>query len=142
MKPCRGSINFEFRFHHIGFAVHRMDNILITSKKFPMVELLSDIVFDPQQNVDLVLAKIGQLTIELVCGEKVSRFVSERNKLAFYHLCYEVKDFDSFIKEYSNIKGVILASHPQPAVLFDQRRFSFFMVKDFGLIEILEDNKK
>ena len=135
-------MDFEFRFHHIGAAVNSIDETLKVLKQFLGAELLSDPIFDPLQNANLILVKVGGLRVELVSGEKVSRFLSQEKGLSFYHVCYEVKDFDKFIEKYRNIKGVILVSSPQPAILFNYRRVVFFMMKGLGLVEILEGIEK
>lgn len=125
-------------FHHMGAAVNSIDDSLKILREFFQAEELSDVVFDPLQEVNLVLVKVGGLVIELVSGKTVSRFVSDKKGLNFYHACYETKEFDKTIDEYSKASGVILVSPVKPAVLFNRRRVAFFMVGGIGFVEILE----
>lgn len=134
-------INNKFKFNHIGAAVSDIQETIKTLKNFLDVKLLSDIVFDHIQNVNLVLINVKGITIELVCGEKVNRFIVHRNVLNFYHLCYEVKNFNKTIDKYNNTKGLIMVAPPVPSILFNNRRIAFFIKKDIGLIEILEGDK-
>lgn len=134
-------INNKFKFNHIGAAVNDIQETIKTLKNFLDAKLLSDIVFDPIQNVNLILIDVKGITIELACGEKVRRFLIQKNGLNPYHICYEVRNFDKIITKYKNTPGLIMVAPPVPAILFNNRRIAFFIKKDIGLIEILEGDK-
>jgi len=131
-------MDYRLNFHHIGSAVKDLKKAAESFKRFLNAEFQSNVVSDPVQKVDLMLIKVGGVAIELVSGDKVSRFISSDSQSSPYHVCYEVDDFDRFVDEYSRKDGAILSSPPEPAVLFNGRRVAFFMVRGVGIIEILE----
>jgi methylmalonyl-CoA/ethylmalonyl-CoA epimerase len=56
------------------------------------------------------------------------------------HLCYEVDDIDTRVREAVN-RGAILASQVVPAVAFGGRRIAFLYFRELGLIEFVEANR-
>lgn len=123
-------------FSHIGIAVSNIDKAIASLKKsFPNIRLLSEIVFDPNQKVRLLLLECGEVTLELVEGEKVEGMLEKGQ--TYYHVCYKVSDVEKTLQE---IKGVIQVVPPYPAPLFDGRRVAFVYHRFFGLIEFLEES--
>jgi len=131
----------DFCFNHIGAAVIDLNKTINTLEKLFGAKMLSNIVYDPIQEVTLVLLNVKGITIELVHGKKVNSFIFQRSKLNFYHVCYEAKNFNRTVEKYNNTKGLIMLAPPMPAILFNNRRTVFFIKKDVGLIEILEGDK-
>lgn len=133
--------NENFRFNHVGVAVTNLDKIINNLKDCFGIKFISNITFDPIQKVKLMLIDIKGITVELVCGEKVNRFITKQNGFNFYHLCYDVDNFDEVIDKYNDMCNFIMVSKPVPAILFNNRRIAFFFRKNVGLIEILERAK-
>ena len=131
----------DFCFNHIGAAVIDLNRTINTLEKLFGAKMLSNIVYDPIQEVTLVLLNVGGITVELVRGKKVNSFIFQVGKLNFYHVCYETRNFNRTVEKYNNTKGLIMLAPPAPAILFNNRRTAFFIKKDVGLIEILEGDK-
>ena len=100
-------------------------------------------VYDPLQNVHLWLCThIAMPALELVAPADGTGPLDEILASAgesLYHLCYETANPNSSVAALK-VAGhrVICISPPKPAVLFDGRRVSFYLVKGLGLIELLE----
>ena len=59
---------------------------------------------------------------------------------AVYHLCYTSSDVEFSLTAMKKAgHRVVQVVAPQPAILFGGRRVSFYLVRGFGLIEILEN---
>ena len=72
-------------------------------------------------------------------GGPLDAILADRNEV-LYHLCYRSRDLATSLAAMKQAgHRVIQAAAPQPAILFDYKRVSFYVVKGFGLIEIIED---
>src|SRR5574344_646538 len=129
----------DLRFSHIGIAT---GNIEKTSSFYSkMGYSASDVVFDPIQDVNICfLRKDGQPEIELLAPaddkSPVNRIIAA-NGVTPYHICYEVKDIDSAIKDLKSEKFIVV-SKPVLACAMNNERVSFLFNKDVGLIELVE----
>ena len=100
-------------------------------------------VYDPLQNVNLWLCThFSMPTVELVGPAEgqgpLDAILATANE-NIYHLCYETENLDASLEGLKTAGfRVICVSSPKPAVLFGDRRVSFYRVKDFGIIELLE----
>jgi len=129
----------ELRFSHIGIATGDIEK---TSSFYLKIGYsASEVVFDPVQNVNICfLRKAGQPEIELLApvDEKspVNRIISA-NGVIPYHICYEVEDIDSSIKDL-RLEKFLVVSKPVPGCAMNNQRVSFLFNKDVGLIELVE----
>ena len=59
-----------------------------------------------------------------------------------YHICYESRDVEASLAAMRK-RGhrVICLSSPRPAALFEGRKVSFYQVKEFGMVEVLEQSE-
>jgi len=58
---------------------------------------------------------------------------------AIYHLCYRSEDVSASLAAMKAAgHRVLRVSAPKPAVLFGQKEVSFYMVRGFGLMEIIQ----
>lgn len=129
----------EFKFHHIGVAVKSID---ATAAIYEGAGYrMSDIVFDPIQNVNICwLTKEGTPIVELLAPVDETSPVCktlEKNGVTSYHCCYVVENIDEAVKKLRNEKYV-LTSKPEPAVAFRGSRVCFLYNKNVGLIELVE----
>lgn len=123
------------KFHHIGMACEDIKQALKHIKSIYDILSISDIYYDPIQDVQLCLIKTSNgINFELISGSKVVNFVQKR--ISYYHICYTVADLDEKIEELTK-NGYILLSKPQPAILFNGRKV-VFLASELGLIELLE----
>lgn len=132
---------FALRFHHFGLASRRPEQTLKFLKGLGHEVAMQ--VYDPLQNVNLWLCPHSSMpTVELVApaeGQGPLDAILTQSSESIYHLCYETEDLQNSL-EALKTGGfrVICVSPPKPAILFDDRRVSFYMIKDFGIIELLE----
>ena len=129
----------SFKFHHIGVAVKDID------KTAAMYEdggyEMSDIIFDPVQNVDICwLTKDGMPTVELLAPVDETSPVCkilEKNGVTPYHTCYIVENIDEAVAELRKQKYV-LVSKPVEAVAIHNCKVAFLHNRHVGLIELVE----
>lgn len=101
-------------------------------------------IYDPLQRVNLALCTHPAMpAVEVIAAGPESgplEAVLAQQPQAIYHLCYRATDLAASL---AAIKAaghrLMVVSPPKPAVLFGGQRVSFYMVRGFGLIEIIED---
>jgi methylmalonyl-CoA/ethylmalonyl-CoA epimerase len=122
------------KFHHIGVVCKNIDDEILNISRIHEVVKKSPVVFDPEQNAELVLLTLSDGTnIELVSGKQVEILL--KKNITYYHLCFEVDDLHSEIERLIN-ENALLISPPKPAVLFNNREVAFLNVS-YGIIELL-----
>jgi methylmalonyl-CoA/ethylmalonyl-CoA epimerase len=122
------------KFHHIGVACKSITAEITSMGKIHKITTTSAIVFDPEQNAELVLLTLTDGTcIELIAGKSVENFV--KKNITYYHLCFEVDDIHAEIERLTH-EQALLISPVKPAVLFNNREVAFLQVS-YGLIELL-----
>ncbi len=103
----------------------------------------SEVIHDPLQNSKLSMCtKEGYDSIELVThvNEKSPTYrIIETNGDIPYHLCYRVKNIDTFIESLKkeSIEHEVV-TEAKPAVLFGNDKVIFISIKGFGTVELLE----
>jgi methylmalonyl-CoA/ethylmalonyl-CoA epimerase len=130
-------------FHHIGLATRS----LTSSAAFLAAAgyQLSEPVFDPEQSVNLVFAKHAAMpAVELVSPERGLAGpvdgILKTATTAIYHLGYGCERIEDALDELKTAGFRALpVSPPKPAVLFGGSRVGFYLVKDFGLVELIEE---
>lgn len=129
-------------FHHLGLAVRRPDEARIFVKSLGYK--LGEEVFDAAQNVRLQMASLAsQPSIEIIwpgdTAGPVTALTSRNPAGIIYHACYETDDIDVALSEMEkNGLQPVCISRPTPAILFGNKKVSFYTVKGLGLVEILE----
>jgi methylmalonyl-CoA/ethylmalonyl-CoA epimerase len=122
------------RFHHIGIACRNIDEEIANISRIHQVVKKSPVIFDQQQNAELVLLTLADGTsIELITGKQVETFL--KKNITYYHICFEVDDINAEIDRLVN-EGAFLISSPKPAVLFNNKEVAFLNVS-YGMIELL-----
>ncbi|MFN8257516.1 MAG: VOC family protein [Bacteroidales bacterium] len=135
------SLNNNFiKFHHLAIAVRSFEKSIVFYKTLGYN--CSEIVIDSIQNVNLVFCKaVNFPNIELVSpiNEKSPVYSILKGKdTQIYHQCYQTTDLKKAIDLLKNNNKILCISPPKPAILFQNRRVSFYNVSNVGLIEILE----
>jgi methylmalonyl-CoA/ethylmalonyl-CoA epimerase len=133
--------NLGLNFHHFGLAVKKEDRALVYLKALGY--RISELTFDPEQNVNLRMCHHAtEPDVELVMpgeGEGPLTPIFKRFDELVYHLCYEVEDLEVSLDAMDAAGlSVIPVAPPKPAILFDNRKVSFYRVRGFGTIELLE----
>ena len=133
--------DFGLTFHHLGLALEK-DDVTLTFLKAQGYEY-GDKIYDPKQNVHLRMCRAPNTpAIEIVLpGEgdgPLTPILKKYNGL-IYHTCYETEDLAASLKAMEELAlRVFPVAPPKPAILFEERKVSFYNVIGFGLIEILE----
>ncbi len=132
---------FAFHFHHLGLASNRPEQT--TRFLLGLHYEVGKEVYDPLQNVRLCLCTHSSMpTVEVVApaeGAGPLDSVLATAGESVYHLCYETENLESSLEALKDAgHRVICLSPPKAAILFGERQVSFYMVRGFGLIEILE----
>lgn len=132
---------FALRFHHFGLASRRPEQTLKFLKG--LGHEMARQAYDPLQNVNLWLCPHASMpTVELVApaeGPGPLDAILTTSSEGIYHLCYETENLETSL-EALKAAGfrVICVSPPKPAILFGDRQVGFYMIKDFGIIELLQ----
>jgi methylmalonyl-CoA/ethylmalonyl-CoA epimerase len=128
------------KFHHFG---------LLSSEPEASCRLLaglgysiSEPIDDPLQSVRLHWATHPVMpNVEVISPADTTGPVTNLAKKfqqGIYHLCFEVTDIQTCVDQLSVNTRVLEVSPPKPAILFQNRRVSFYRVQNLGLIELLE----
>lgn len=127
-------------FHHIGLAVKEFSAAKAYYESLGY-ECAAPVI-DPIQNVELMYcSSIDQPDVELVRPLDTDSPVTnilESNNASIYHTCYEVTDFENDLKQLFASGRAICTSPPKKAILFNNRKVSFYYLKDVGVIEVLQ----
>ena len=133
----------RLRFHHFGLATRSLQK----SSAFLEAEgyQVGPSVFDPEQSVRLIFADHPAMpAVELVSPELGMPgpvdTILKSSATALYHLAYGCPKIEDAVEELRTAGfRVIPIVPPKPAVLFGGTRVAFYTVKDFGLIELIEE---
>ncbi len=133
---------FGLQFHHFGLAVKDSSFALkfLTGLGYRQERQ----VFDPLQNVNLILYRHGTMPdVEVVYpaaadAGPVDGLLARRPEGIIYHLCYTSSDVTESLAaiEKAGLRPFEVVP-PKPAILFDGKLVSFYMVTGVGLIEIM-----
>lgn len=134
---------YDLVFHHLGLATKKPD--MASNFLHGLGYSVDEAVSDPLQKVSLIWCKhqimpdveIIYKNLELEDSPLDGIFIN-RSEL-FYHICYETTDLNQSIELMKKDNRLICISPAKEAILFEFRKVSFYIVRGFGLIEILED---
>ena len=133
-------------FHHLGLATRHPE--VAKTMLAGLGYRIGEPVFDPEQNLNLILCEGGagstlppvEIAFPAAADGPVGGLLAKQPAGLVYHLCFATTDLDETLQkmEASGLHAFCVLP-PKPALLFQLRRVSFYMVNGFGLIEILED---
>lgn len=133
---------FELSFHHLGLAVREPSRARVFLEALGY--RIGEAVFDPEQNVNLVMAFHREMpAVEIIWSTgsagPLDGMLEKYAKGIVYHVCYVTEDLKKSLDAFAAAELVpFCVSPPRPAVLFGGKPVSFYMVKGIGLIEIIE----
>ena len=137
---------YGLSFHHLGLATKRFESATIFLKGLQYH--IPKLVYDKEQNVNLALCTHAkQPDIELICEPDNSRHhplvgILENRDSMLYHTCYFSNNPDeSILKMKDDGLRLSIISKPKPAILFSNRLVSFYYVRGFGLLEVIDTNE-
>jgi len=128
-------------FHHLGLAVTRPD------KAIQFLRLLGyscdDVQPDPLQEVNIIWCthpRMPDIEVLFPTGKPgpLDSYLKTQPEM-LYHLCFSSQDVDASLRILRDAgHRIVCVSPPKPAVLFADKKVSFYMVAGFGLIEIIQ----
>lgn len=132
--------------HHLGFVVSSISAVAEEFAASMSARWDGKVIHDPLQRVRVTFlspADSRNPVFELVEPASevspVSNFLKKRGGL--HHVCYEIDDLESGLRE-ARRAGVVIVAPPTPAVAFDGRRIAWVCSKSRLLVELLERKRK
>lgn len=132
---------YGLRFHHIGLALKNPEKAVHFLKGLGYT--IGETIYDQHQNANLIMCTGKTMpTIEIIFSNgksgPLNSILATRDEM-IYHLCYTSNDIEESLKQLKDDSNrVICVSPAKPAILFNNELVSFYMIKGFGLIEIIE----
>jgi len=129
------------KVHHIGYFVK---NIEKGKRSFIDLgyEVEQDVVRDEYRGIDIAFLVKDGYRVELVSPyteESVVYDLRKRMGNSPYHICYEVADLDTAIRELQAQRFVV-TQEPHEAVAIDGKRVCFLIHGQIGIIELVEES--
>lgn len=142
--PDGAWIDFGLRFDHLGLATREPEKTLSFLRGLGYST--PSAVHDPLQGVNLVLCEHAAMpAVEVIFAAGPSGpldAILAQQPQAVYHLCFRASALGQSLAAMKAAGHRLLGvSPPKPAVLFGGLEVSFYMVRGFGLIEIIADTK-
>lgn len=135
---------YNIEFHHLGLAVKNPEKT--TSFLKGLGYEMSSPIFDELQQVSLIMCSHDEMPdIEIIYSSvtpsPIDLILKESNE-SLYHQCYTSKNVAKTLEAIKNDGFRVLNVSPQKeAILFSNKKVSFYYIKHFGLIELLEINE-
>ena len=134
--------SFGLSFAHFGLATRDAERTLAFLRGLGYRTPPS--VHDPLQRVNLSLCEHPAMpAVEVIWAAEPDGpldAILDRAPQSIYHLCYRTRDVAASLAALKDAgHRTLVVAPPKPAVLFGDRRVSFYMVHGFGLIEMIED---
>lgn len=126
-------------FHHVGVACRSIET---EEKIYAGLGFVreGDIFEDPIQRIRGLFLTKGEYRLELLepLDEEspVQGFIGKG--ISLYHQAFMVSDL-AVASEFLRSLGAFKISGPSPAIAFDMRPVSFFMMKNRQLIELIQE---
>ncbi|MEM9337993.1 MAG: thioester reductase domain-containing protein [Bacteroidota bacterium] len=125
----------QWKLKHLGVVCENIEATEQLIKQLYEVRSQSRLVHDETENSHAVLYHLaGGLTIKLVSGGLMANYYP--NEQSMSHVCYEVGDLESEIKQLLDEQCELIAE-PKPTPLFDGRKVAFLNTP-LGIVELLE----
>jgi methylmalonyl-CoA/ethylmalonyl-CoA epimerase len=132
--------------HHLGFVVASISAVAEEFALAISAQWDGEITHDPIQRVRVTFLTpldarnpVYELIEPASEASPVSNFLKKRGGL--HHVCYEIDDLDSGLRD-ARSSGLVIVAEPAPAVAFAGRRIAWVCSKHRLLIELLERKKR
>ncbi len=119
----------DAEFHHAGFAVKSIDDIV------PNVEKTLDKI----NQAKIAMVTINNVPVELIepYDERSPVNTILKKQQSLYHLCFAVKDIKKAV-EKAREHGFHAIAVPLPAKAFYEKNICWLFSRVYGLIELIE----
>jgi methylmalonyl-CoA/ethylmalonyl-CoA epimerase len=133
--------SYGLTFHHLGLAVRQPEDALRMLKGLGYK--IGETVRDDLQNVNLSLCtRPDAPAVEVIYETETPGPLADilkSNSSMIYHICYEIENLEKGLVALQRDGNIVkMISPPKPGVLFGGRKASFYKIRGFGMIEILE----
>ena len=132
--------------HHLGLAVTSISAVAEEFALSMSAHWDGRIIHDPLQRVRVAFFSpidarnpVFELVEPASEASPVSNFLKKR--VGLHHVCYEVDDLESGLREARAV-GLVIVGEPTPAVAFGGRRIAWVCSKNFLLMELLERHRQ
>jgi methylmalonyl-CoA/ethylmalonyl-CoA epimerase len=132
--------------HHLGFAVSSISAVAEEFAVSMSARWAGEIIHDPIQRVRVAFFNpvntrnpVFELVEPASEASPVSNFLKKGGGL--HHVCYEIDDLESGLRE-ARMVGLVIVADPAPAVAFAGRRIAWVCSKRRLLVELLERNRR
>ncbi len=132
--------------HHLGFVVSSISAVAEEFAASMSARWDGEIIHDPIQRVRVAFFSpvdtrnpVFELVEPASEVSPVSNFLKKRGGL--HHVCYEIDDLESGLREARGV-GLVIVADPTPAVAFGGRRIAWVCSKSRLLMELLERSRK
>lgn len=132
---------YGLNFHHLGLAVKQPEKAVnfLTGLGYA----IGRAVRDDRQNVNLIFCTNQAMPVIEIIAEAETpgplAGILKLNTAMIYHVCFESECLaESLAAIKRDNHQVTTISGPKPAVLFSGRNVSFYQIRNFGMVEILE----
>lgn len=130
----------DLRFHHFGIVTIDIKDFL-QNCDFLLKSKKHKYIIDNIQRCKLAFYKgLDGNLYEIIepIDEKSPVYRFAKSGGGFHHICYSVKDLESWLDYFKKINSIIV-SRCVPAVAFKNKKIAFLFIKYLGLIELKED---
>jgi methylmalonyl-CoA/ethylmalonyl-CoA epimerase len=133
---------FGLAFDHLGLATRSPDRAVAFLEGLGYQPGAA--IYDPLQKVNLILCANAFMPAVEVIYPADQRgpldAILAGNSESFYHLCFRSHDLAASLDAMRRAgHRVVQAAAPLPAILFGNKHVSFYLVRGFGLVEVIED---
>lgn len=133
--------DYGLTFHHFGLAVKFPDKAVNFLRGLGYE--IGHTVRDDLQNVNLIFCSSESMpAVEVIFPTETEGPLTSLLKFnteMIYHICYETSNLDRTLSAIKSDRNrVICVSPPKTAVLFSERKVSFYKISGLGIVEILE----
>ena len=132
--------------HHLGFVVSSISAVAEEFAVCISARWDGEIIHDPVQRVRVAFFSpvdprnpVFELVEPASEVSPVGNFLKKGGGL--HHVCYEIDDLESGLREARGV-GLVIVAAPTPAVAFGGRRIAWVCSKRRLLVELLERNRK
>ena len=127
--------------HHVGYLTKDLNK---TQDEFLALGFVveQEKAYDEHRKINISFIVNGNYRVELIepVDDSSPMYpLLKRYKNTPYHICYEVADLEASIAELST-KGYTVMQEPLEAPCIENKRVSFLINSNLGIIELVETN--
>ncbi len=127
--------------HHVGYLTKDLNK---TQDEFLALGFVveQEKAYDEHRKINISFIINGNYRVELIepVDDSSPMYpLLKRYKNTPYHICYEVDDLEASIAELST-KGYTVMQEPLEAPCIENKRVSFLINSNLGIIELVETN--